>query len=145
MFFVVIGTLAIVLKLLGVAPVADWSWWIVLAPFGLAVLWWSYADWSGLTKRREMDKLDERKEERRRKAMEALGIEWRRSGKSRRRGESARRSAPSDRIEARRAAAKQRNIDTIAASSRFRPDVTSSQPDEADEKGTGKPDTKPRG
>jgi small Trp-rich protein len=73
MWFVVIGTLLVVLKLVGVEPVAGWSWLWVLAPFGLAVLWWAWADKSGLTQRKAMDRLDERKEERRRKAMEALG------------------------------------------------------------------------
>ena len=33
---------------------------------------------SGLTKQREMDKMEERKHERRRKHMEALGLNWRR-------------------------------------------------------------------
>src|SRR5207344_1640837 len=57
---------------------ADWSWWSILLPFGLAVAWWAFADASGLTKRREMDKLEERKHERRRRHMEALGLNWRR-------------------------------------------------------------------
>ena len=29
----VVGVVFLVLKLLAVPPVADWSWWIVLAPF----------------------------------------------------------------------------------------------------------------
>lgn len=73
MWFVLIGTLLVVLKLAGVAPVAGWSWFIVLIPFGLAVLWWAWADKSGLTQRQAMQRLDERKEQRRKKAMEALG------------------------------------------------------------------------
>lgn len=73
MWFVLIGTLLVVLKLAGVTPVAGWSWLWVLLPFGLAVLWWAWSDKSGLTQRRAMQRLDDRKEERRRKAMEALG------------------------------------------------------------------------
>ena len=73
MWFVLIGTLLVVLKLAGVAPVDAWSWLWVLLPFGLAVLWWAWADKSGLTQRKAMQRLDERKEDRRRKAMEALG------------------------------------------------------------------------
>jgi small Trp-rich protein len=75
MWFVVLGVLLIALKLADFGMVAVWSWWWVLSPFAAAAVWWSYADSSGLTKRREMDKLDERKLERRRKNMEALGID----------------------------------------------------------------------
>jgi small Trp-rich protein len=46
-----------------------------LLPFGGALLWWWYADSSGLTKRREMDKMDARKEDRRRKNLDALGLD----------------------------------------------------------------------
>jgi small Trp-rich protein len=75
MVFIVIGLLLIVLKFADVAPVAGWAWWWVLAPFALAAAWWAYADGSGLTKRREMDKLEDKKKERRQKAMDALGID----------------------------------------------------------------------
>ncbi|MDY0746095.1 TIGR04438 family Trp-rich protein [Paucibacter sp. R3-3] len=73
MWFVGLGVLLILLKLLGIGPVAAWAWWWVLSPFAGAVLWWAWADASGYTKRREMDKMDERKEARRQKAMNALG------------------------------------------------------------------------
>lgn len=73
MWFVAIGVLLLVLKLVGVAPVGEWSWLWVLAPFGLAVLWWAWADSSGLTQKRAMKRMDDRKEARREKALEALG------------------------------------------------------------------------
>ncbi len=75
MLFIVIGLLLIGLKFADIAPVAAMSWWWVLAPFALAAAWWAYADGSGLTKRREMDKLEDKKKERRQKAMDALGID----------------------------------------------------------------------
>jgi small Trp-rich protein len=75
MLFIVVGLLLIGLKFADIAPVATLSWWWVLSPFALAAAWWAYADGSGLTKRREMDKLEEKKKERRRKAMDALGID----------------------------------------------------------------------
>ncbi len=78
MAFIIIGLLLIGLKLADVAPVAAWAWWWVLAPFALAAAWWAYADGSGLTKRREMDKLEDKKKERRQKAMDALGIDRKR-------------------------------------------------------------------
>jgi small Trp-rich protein len=75
MYLVVLGVCFLVMKLGGWAPVADWPWWGVLLPFAGAVLWWWYADSSGLTKRREMDKMDARKADRRRKNLEALGLD----------------------------------------------------------------------
>ena len=74
MWFVVLGVLLIALKLAEVGFVAAWSWWAVLSPFAAAFVWWAYADASGLTKKREMDKLEDKKVARRRKHMEAMGI-----------------------------------------------------------------------
>ena len=73
MWFVVLGVLLIALKLADVGFVAAWPWWWVLSPFAAAAVWWAYADASGLTKKREMNKLEDRKLERRRKNMEAMG------------------------------------------------------------------------
>jgi len=81
MWFVVVGCLLLAMKLTEVGFAADWSWLWILLPFGLAMAWWSFADATGSTKRREMDKLDERKEERRRRHMDALGLNWRRDRK----------------------------------------------------------------
>lgn len=78
MYLIVIGVLALALKLAEVGPVGQWSWWLVLAPFGGAALWWAWADASGWSKRRAMDKMEERKDKRRLRNMEALGTEPRR-------------------------------------------------------------------
>jgi small Trp-rich protein len=78
MWFVVIGCALLAMKVIEFGFAAEWSWLWILSPFGLAVAWWSFADASGLTKQREMDKLEDRKHERRRKHMEALGLNWRR-------------------------------------------------------------------
>jgi small Trp-rich protein len=75
MWFVGIGVLLVALKLADFGPPAAWSWWVVVSPFFAAVAWWAYADSTGLTKRREMNKLEERKLERRRKNLDALGID----------------------------------------------------------------------
>lgn len=73
MVFVGIGVLLLILKLAEVAPVAAWSWWIILSPLLGAVVWWSWADATGYTKRRAMERMEARKDERRRRNMEALG------------------------------------------------------------------------
>ena len=73
MYFLILGVVLLLLKYLEIGPVAAWSWTVVLAPFALAVLWWAWADWSGYTKRKEMEKEDQRKVNRIAKAKEAMG------------------------------------------------------------------------
>jgi small Trp-rich protein len=76
MWFVGIGCLLLLMKLADVGFAATWSWLWILTPFGLAVVWWAIADGTGMTMRRAMDKMEERKLERRRKHMEALGLNF---------------------------------------------------------------------
>ncbi|MCH7342317.1 TIGR04438 family Trp-rich protein [Pelomonas sp. CA6] len=73
MWFVVIGVLMILLKVGEIGPVAQWSWWLVLAPFPLATIWWAFADKFGYTQREAMRRMDQKKDARRQKALEALG------------------------------------------------------------------------
>ena len=107
MVFIVIGILLIVLKLADIAPVAGMAWWWVLAPFALAAAWWAYADGSGLTKRREMDKLEDKKKERRRKQMDALGID--RDRQQREGGAERARRVAASRVESARADKREKN------------------------------------
>ncbi len=72
--FVILGVLLAALKYLEIGPPAGWAWWIVLSPFGLAVAWWAYADSSGLTAKRQSDKVAAKARKRREKNLEALGI-----------------------------------------------------------------------
>ena len=74
----VIGVLLMVAKLAEFGPFARLSWWWILLPFALAAIWWQFADASGLTKKRAMDKMEQRKVDRRDKALEALGLNTRR-------------------------------------------------------------------
>lgn len=74
MYFLGLGLIFLGMKYFEIAPVVAWSWWIVLTPFGLAVLWWNWADSSGYTKRKAMEREDRRREERLEKTREALGV-----------------------------------------------------------------------
>lgn len=78
MWFVVLGVLLLVMKMADFGPVGGWSWWGILTPFGLAVVWWAWADATGFTKRRQMEKMDAKREERRKSQLAALGIERKR-------------------------------------------------------------------
>lgn len=111
MWFIVIGVLLVALKLADLGPVAVWAWWVVLIPFGCAALWWAFADSSGLTKKREMDKLEEKKVERRRKAMEALGID--RTRQDRESAAMRARRAAVARVEGAREQVREKNEKTI--------------------------------
>lgn len=73
MYFLGIGLLLLAMKYLELGPVAAWSWWLVFTPFGLAVAWWSWADASGYTKRKAMEREDARKQERIDKNRKAIG------------------------------------------------------------------------
>ena len=74
MFLLGIGLLLLALKVLEIGPVAAWSWYVIAAPFVLTALWWAWADSVGYTKRKEMEKMDKRKQDRIDKHKEALGM-----------------------------------------------------------------------
>lgn len=56
MYFVGLGLVLLALKFMEIGPVAAWAWWIVLSPFALAVGWWTWADATGYTKRKAMER-----------------------------------------------------------------------------------------
>jgi small Trp-rich protein len=64
MYLVGLGLVLLIMKYMEFGPVANLSWWWVLAPFALAVCWWSWADSSGYTKRRAMERELKRKNDR---------------------------------------------------------------------------------
>jgi small Trp-rich protein len=77
MYLLILGIALMLLKYLEVGLVVDLSWWWVLSPFALAVLWWAWADSTGYTKRKEMEKMDKKKEDRLARQRESLGIKTR--------------------------------------------------------------------
>lgn len=74
MYFLLVGIVFILLKWLEIGPVAAWSWWWVLSPLALAAVWWAWADFSGYSKRKAMEKMDLRKQARIDKQKESLGL-----------------------------------------------------------------------
>ena len=74
MWFVALGCLLGLAKLAEFGPVASWSWWLVLSPFALAAAWWVFADSTGLTQQRAMDRAAEKTAERRRRHLEDMGL-----------------------------------------------------------------------
>jgi small Trp-rich protein len=78
MYLLGLGIILLAMKYLEFGPVADWSWWVVLAPFALAVAWWSWADSSGYTKRKAMEREDARRQARIDRNKEAIGTNFKR-------------------------------------------------------------------
>ena len=81
MLFLGLGIILLLMKYLEVGPVAAWAWWVVLAPFALAVALWTWADWSGYTKKKAVQREDARKKARIDKQREQLGLGTRKSGR----------------------------------------------------------------
>lgn len=75
MAFLIIGILLVAMKFAEFGPVANWSWIWVLLPFGLAAVWWAFADSTGITQKRAIRKMEERKLARRERDMKALGLD----------------------------------------------------------------------
>lgn len=74
MYLLGVGILLLVMKYMAFGPVADWPWWIVLSPFAMAVAWWAWADASGYTKKKAVEKENARKQARIEKNREAMGF-----------------------------------------------------------------------
>ena len=92
---VIVGVLLLLAHIADLGPFGAWPWWAIALPFGLAVLWWHFADTSGWTQRRVMDKMERKKLDRRDKAMNALGLTTRRErSATRSRSDAARRTTP---------------------------------------------------
>jgi small Trp-rich protein len=78
MWFIAIGVAMLVMNFAGIGPVGQWTWsdrwWAMLLPFGLAAAWWAFADSTGMTQRKAMDKIDAKREARRQKNMDSMGM-----------------------------------------------------------------------
>ena len=74
MLFLLTGIVLLVLWYGEIGPVAAWPWYVVFAPFGLAVLWWAWADATGYTKKKAVEKENAKKKARIEKSREAMGI-----------------------------------------------------------------------
>jgi small Trp-rich protein len=78
MYFLGLGIILLLMKYLDIDPVVNWSWLVVLAPFGLAVAWWAWADASGYTRRKAMEREDKRRQDRINKQRDAMGMKRKR-------------------------------------------------------------------
>ncbi len=81
MWLVGIGLLLFVMHALDIGPPGRWNLeffgdlWKFLVPFGLAALWWAFADSTGLTQKRAIRRMEERALKRRERDLRNLGLE----------------------------------------------------------------------
>lgn len=73
MYLLGVSLLVLVLRYFEIGPFAIWSWWWVVACFAATSAWWAWADATGYTKRRAMDRMDQRKKDRLSRQKAALG------------------------------------------------------------------------
>ena len=78
MYLLILGVIVMLMKYLAVGFAVDLSWWWGLSPFALAVAWWAWADSTGYTKRKVMEKMDKKKQDRIDKQRENLGMKTKR-------------------------------------------------------------------
>jgi small Trp-rich protein len=73
MLFLLLGIALLAMKWIELGPVATWSWVLVLSPFACAMAWWAWADSSGYTARKEMEREQARTKARIDKHRENIG------------------------------------------------------------------------
>ncbi len=74
MYLLAIAVILTALKYLEIGPVANMDWWWILGFYGATIVWWAWADGTGYTKRKAMERMAERKQARIDKNKEALGM-----------------------------------------------------------------------
>ena len=72
MYLVGLGIVLLLMKWQEFGPVADWSWLWVLSPFVGALFWWAWADSTGLTMRKAVEREHRIKQRRVHRTREAI-------------------------------------------------------------------------
>ena len=66
------------LHVVDVAGVSAMPWWGIVTGFVLSAAWFFYADHSGITSRKALAQMEKRKQQRRQKQRERLGVQRKR-------------------------------------------------------------------
>lgn len=74
MYLLGLSLILLAMKYFAIGPVAQWPWWWIAVPFGLTAAWWAWADWSGYTKRKMMERENRKKAERIERDKQRLGL-----------------------------------------------------------------------
>lgn len=74
MYLLGLSLLLLALKYFQIGPVAGLSWWWIVGSFAATAAWWTWADWSGYTKRKVVERENARKAARIERQKEQLGL-----------------------------------------------------------------------
>lgn len=74
MYLFGLALILLLLKFFEIGPVAQWSWWIIVIPFALTAAWWTWADASGYTRRKAIERENQRKADRVQRQREKMGL-----------------------------------------------------------------------
>ena len=66
------------LEVADIAGISSMSWWWVIGTFAASAAWFAYADYSGLSSRKAMERMDARKQARLDQQRAALGLKAKR-------------------------------------------------------------------
>ena len=78
MWLLIVAVVLLGLKLGALGPFATLSWWWIGVPLALAFLWWEIIDpWLGLSQKRAVREMDERRAARTEREREKLGLRGR--------------------------------------------------------------------
>lgn len=78
MYLFGLALILLLLKFFEIGPVAQWSWWIIVIPFALTAAWWTWADASGYTRRKAIERENQRKADRVQRQREKMGLSGKR-------------------------------------------------------------------
>lgn len=70
MWIIILGTALLIGKLLEIGPIADLSWWWVISPFVVALIWFEvFERHLGLDKKKAIDEMEKAKQARIQRAL----------------------------------------------------------------------------
>jgi small Trp-rich protein len=72
MYLLIVAVILTVLKYMEIAPVADWSWWIIIGVYAATAVWWQVADVTGYSKRKSMEKEEQIRKDRQQRNSDRL-------------------------------------------------------------------------
>lgn len=72
MYLLLVAVILTVLKYMEIAPVANWSWWVIIGVYAATAVWWQVADATGYSKRKSMEREDQVRKDRQKRNSDRL-------------------------------------------------------------------------
>ena len=72
MYLLLVAVILTVLKYMEIAPVAGWSWWLIIGVYAATAVWWQVADATGYSKRKSMEREEQIRKDRQQRNSDRL-------------------------------------------------------------------------